>query len=74
MKLKKEALYFFRLRNFIQFIPHIGGSDAFFGILKTKTFSKIYKKILERHILKNPSFDCIDKILNPIMGKVFNVF
>lgn len=31
---------------------------------------KIYKKILERHILKKPFFlDLIDKVLNPILGK-----
>lgn len=31
---------------------------------------KVYKKILERHILKKPFFlDLIDKIFNPILGK-----
>ena len=36
---------------------------------------KIYKKILERHILKKPFLlDCIDKILNPIMGKSFSMY
>ena len=36
---------------------------------------KIYKKILERHILKKPFLlDYIDKILNPIMGKSFSMY
>ena len=36
---------------------------------------KIYKKILERHILKKPLLlDYIDKILNPIMGKSFSMY
>jgi len=36
---------------------------------------KLYKKILERHILKKPFFlDCIDKIFNPFMGKSFSMY
>ena len=36
---------------------------------------KIYKKILERHILKKPLLlDYIDKRLNPIMGKSFSMY
>ena len=36
---------------------------------------KIYKKILERHILKKTFLlDFIDKILNPIMGKSFSMY
>ena len=36
---------------------------------------KIYKKILERHILKKPIIiDSIDKLMNPIMGKSFSMY
>ena len=36
---------------------------------------KVYKKILERHILKKPRFiDNIDKLMNPIMGKSFSMY
>ena len=36
---------------------------------------KLYKKILERHILKKPLLlDFIDKILNPLMGKSFSMY
>ena len=36
---------------------------------------KLYKKILERHILKRPFLlDCIDKIFNPFMGKSFSMY
>tara|TARA_Y100000996_G_C22452691_1_gene614526 strand:+ start:227 stop:931 length:705 start_codon:yes stop_codon:yes gene_type:complete len=36
---------------------------------------KLYKKILERHILKKPFFlNLIDKILNPLMGKSFSMY
>ena len=36
---------------------------------------KLYKKILERHILKKPLFiDMIDKLLNPILGKSFSMY
>ena len=36
---------------------------------------KLYKKILERHILKKPLLlDFIDKILNPFMGKSFSMY
>ena len=36
---------------------------------------KLYKKILERHILKKPFLlDFIDKILNPLMGKSFSMY
>ena len=36
---------------------------------------KLYKKILERHILKKPFLlDCIDKIFNPFMGKSFSMY
>ena len=36
---------------------------------------KIYKKLLEFHILKKPLFlDIIDKSLNPIMGKSFSMY
>ena len=36
---------------------------------------KLYKKILERHILKKPLLiDMIDKLLNPILGKSFSMY
>ena len=36
---------------------------------------KVYKKILERHILKKPLIiDNIDKLMNPIMGKSFSMY
>ena len=36
---------------------------------------KLYKKILERHILKKPLLlDFTDKILNPFMGKSFSMY
>ena len=36
---------------------------------------KIYKKILERHILKKPIFiDSFDKLMNPLMGKSFSMY
>ena len=36
---------------------------------------KLYKKVLERHILKKPLFiDMIDKLLNPILGKSFSMY
>ena len=36
---------------------------------------KLYKKILERHILNKPFLlDLIDKILNPFMGKSFSMY
>lgn len=36
---------------------------------------KVYKKILERHILKKPRIiDNIDKLMNPIMGKSFSMY
>ena len=36
---------------------------------------KLYKKILERHILKKPLLiDIIDKLLNPILGKSFSMY
>ena len=36
---------------------------------------KVYKKILERHILKKPRIiDSIDKLMNPIMGKSFSMY
>ena len=36
---------------------------------------KLYKKILERHILKKPLLlDFIDKVLNPFMGKSFSMY
>ena len=36
---------------------------------------KLYKKILERHILKKPFLlDFIDKIFNPFMGKSFSMY
>ena len=41
----------------------------------TNFLVKIYKKILEYHILKKPFFlDLIDKIFNPIMGKSFAMY
>ena len=41
----------------------------------TNLIVNIYKKILERHILKKPKIlDFIDKILNPIMGKSFSMY
>ncbi len=41
----------------------------------TNLIVSIYKKILERHILKKPKIlDFIDKILNPIMGKSFSMY
>ena len=37
---------------------------------ETNPLIKIYKKILERHILKKPFFlEFLDKVLNPILGK-----
>ena len=42
---------------------------------ETNFLVKIYKKILEYHILKKPFFlDLIDKIFNPIMGKSFAMY
>ena len=39
---------------------------------ETNFLVKIYKKLLEYHILKKPLFlDIIDKSFNPIMGKSF---
>jgi len=36
---------------------------------------KLYKKMLERHILKKPFFlNLIDRILNPLMGKSFSMY
>ena len=36
---------------------------------------KVYKKILERHILKNtPIMDEIEKLLNPILGKSISFY
>ena len=36
---------------------------------------KVYKKILERHILKNtPIMDVIEKLLNPILGKSISFY
>ena len=36
---------------------------------------KVYKKILERHILKKPRIiDNIDKLMNPIMGMSFSMY
>ena len=36
---------------------------------------KIYKKILERHILKKPIFiDSFDRLMNPFMGKSFSMY
>ena len=36
---------------------------------------KIYKKMLERHILKKPFIlDRVDKLLNPLMGKSFSMY
>ena len=55
---------------------HIGGLDVYFGNHKIETLVNLYKKMLERHILKRPFFlNLIDKALNPLMGKkLFNVF
>jgi len=42
---------------------------------ETNFLVKIYKKLLEYHILKKPLFlDIIDKLLNPIMGKSFAMY
>ena len=42
---------------------------------ETNFLVKIYKKLLEYHILKKPLFlDIIDKSLNPIMGKRFAMY
>jgi len=42
---------------------------------ETNFLVKIYKKLLEYHILKKPLFlDIIDKSLNPIMGKSFAMY
>ena len=49
-----------------------GGEDrnVFWKTQDKNLIIKIYKKILERHILKKPFFlDLFDKVLNPILGK-----
>ena len=36
---------------------------------------KMYKKILERHILKKPALlNLIDRLLNPLLGKSFSMY
>ena len=41
----------------------------------TNFFVKLYKKLLERHILKKPIIlNQIDKLLNPILGKSFSMY
>jgi len=35
----------------------------------------MYKKMLERHILKKPFIlDRVDRLLNPLMGKSFSMY
>ena len=47
----------------------------FWKTQETNFLVKIYKKLLEYHILKKPLFlDIIDKLLNPIMGKSFAMY
>ena len=47
----------------------------FWNTQDSNIFVKLYKKILERHILKKPFLlDFIDKILNPFMGKSFSMY
>ena len=49
---------------------------CFFWETQDKNFLvNLYKKMLERHILKKPFFiNLIDKALNPIMGKSFSMY
>jgi len=49
---------------------------CFFWDTQDKNFLvNLYKKMLERHILKKPFFiNLIDKALNPIMGKSFSMY
>ena len=49
---------------------------CFFWETQDKIFLvNLYKKMLERHILKKPFFiNLIDKALNPIMGKSFSMY
>lgn len=49
---------------------------CFFWNTQDKNFLvNLYKKLLERHILKKPFFiNLLDKALNPIMGKSFSMY
>ncbi len=49
---------------------------CFFWNTQDKNFLvNLYKKMLERHILKKPFFiNLLDKALNPIMGKSFSMY
>ena len=47
----------------------------FWNSQDSNIFVKLYKRILERHILKKPIIiDSVDKLLNPIMGKSFSMY
>ena len=47
----------------------------FWNSQDTNFFVKLYKKLLERHILKKPIIlNQIDKLLNPILGKSFSMY
>ena len=47
----------------------------FWNSQDSNIFVKLYKSILERHILKKPIIiDSVDKLLNPIMGKSFSMY
>ena len=47
----------------------------FWNSQDSNIFVKLYKRILERHILKKPIIiDIVDKLLNPIMGKSFSMY
>ena len=72
-EIKISGFNFLHLKNFTQFIVHIGGLDVF-GSLMTKLFVNKYKSYWKSIFLKNLNLDSIDKSLNPIMGKFCNVF
>ena len=47
----------------------------FWSSQDSNIFVKLYKRILERHILKKPIIiDSVDKLLNPIIGKSFSMY
>ena len=47
----------------------------FWNSQDTNFLVKLYKKLLERHILKKPILlNQIDKLLNPILGKSFSMY
>jgi ubiquinone/menaquinone biosynthesis C-methylase UbiE len=47
----------------------------FWNSQDTNLLVKLYKKLLERHILKKPIIlNQIDKLLNPILGKSFSMY